>query len=638
MGETPKKQGTGAIAEAHDTAALGLQTQLGSGLPIFLSSVEGRVVDALRDSATHVFVDKDLVPESAPRGSSITLTGVEKGFRQERQKVLIDIATPYYQGKVWAVALERPIQNLLIGNHIETETGETLAVSTDLPEGVSAAVTTRAGAKETGTSTLKPVLEPFPEGVTLKVSRADLVRLQAKDPTLTSVREKVGRPSRTGETVKYTLKNGLLYRVYARGKEQHTQVVVPKGLRETVLRMGHDMPMAGHLGTKRTLERILHNFYWPGINTSVRQYCRTCDSCQRTTQKGRLSRVPLGSVPLVHEPFAKVGVDLVGPIKPVSRSGNRYILVIVDYATRYPEAIPLKHIDAETVAEALWEVWTHVGVPKEILTDMGTQFVSDLMKQVHKLLGTKPRTTTPYHAQANGLVERFNATLKQMLKRLCIDHPKDWDRYIPAVLFAYREVPQESMRFSPFELLYGRTVQGPMSVLKRIWTKEVEGDTPERSEVQYVLDLRERLASTCEVAQRNLSTAKKRYAKHFNKKTRERWFEPGDEVLLLLPEKKNKLQIAWRGPYKVLERVCDWDYRIKVGNKERLYHANLLKEYHRREDPSSAAVCSAGVSPVVVDEDDLQTQDPHSGLENWELRLDVSTLRRSHEPLLRVVV
>ena len=162
--------------------------------------------------------------------------------------------------------------------------------------------------------------------------------------------------------------------------------------------------MAGHLGTRRTQERIQRDFYWPGFSKDVREYCRTCDACQRSVPKGHVTRVPLGSVPVVNTPFDKVALDLIGPVKPISALGHRYILTIVDYATRYPEAVPLKNMEAVTVAEALYHVWTRTGIPKEVLTDMGTQFTSDLYKGVCRFFGIHNVTTTPYHPQSNGQV------------------------------------------------------------------------------------------------------------------------------------------------------------------------------------------------------------------------------------------
>ena len=627
--QKPSNQPQASLCSARrSNAVLSANSDNDMSVPTFFSQVEGRLATTIRDTgATHVFVDERLVPDSAERGPNMHMTGISRDFTQVRPKVLINVSTPYYKGKLWAITVTNPICDLFIGNTIELPEGTMRKVSTNFPKSVSAAVQTRSAAKRAQQQpALQPVLDPFPTGITLNVTKQDVQRKQESDKTLDTVRTLVDQPPKPGKASSYTKSDGIIYRVFSKGNQCYKQLVVPKCLRGTVLKMGHDMPMAGHLGSRRTLDRVQQDFYWPGINQDVRIYCRTCDACQRTTPKGKLTRVPVGTVPLVTTPFSKVGVDLVGPITPPS-NGYKYILVIVDYATRYPEAVPLRNIEAITVAEALWNVWTRVGVPDEIITDNGTQFTAEVMQAMHHLIGVKPMTTTPYHAQANGLVERFNATLKQMLKRLCLDHPRDWHRYIPAVLFAYREVPQESMRFSPFELLYGRTVKGPMSILRKMWTQDKSEPIAAQGEIQYVLDLKERLATTCEVAKQHLKEARARYKKHFDKRARERWYEPGDEVLLLLPEKKNKLQIAWRGPYKVMERIGDWDYRIKVGARERLFHANLLKKYVRRKAAMAAAHAGAGISPVVIEESNPLTASnvaPHipviplTAEESWE--------------------
>ena len=275
-------------------------------------------------------------------------------------------------------------------------------------------------------------------------------------------------------------------------------------------------------------------------------------------------------------------MDLIGPIFPAAERGQRYILTVMDYATRYPEAIALKDIQTETVAEALLEVFTRLGVPREILSDQGSQFLSDVMKEVSRLLSINRLVTTPYHPICNGLVERFNGTLKQMLKKLCAEKPKDWDRFLGPLLFAYREARQESLGFSPFELLYGRTVRGPMQILKELWTQEdVEQET--KTTYQYVVDLKQRLEETCEFAQQELMKAQANQRKYYNRKSKQRTFKAGDKVLVLRPTDNNKLLMQWKGPFTILARVRENDYRLKLGGKERTYHANLLKLYHDRE-------------------------------------------------------
>ena len=144
-------------------------------------------------------------------------------------------------------------------------------------------------------------------------------------------------------------------------------------------------------------------------------------------------------------------------------------------------------------------MFSRVGIPDEMLTDCGSQFTAEVMKEVNRLLSLQQLTTTPYHPMCNGLVERFHATMKQMLRRMCAERPKDWDKYLPALLFAIREVPQESLGFSPFELLYGRSVRGPMAILRELWSGEVNNEQV-LSTYQFVIELRERLEQTCQLA------------------------------------------------------------------------------------------------------------------------------------------
>ena len=317
------------------------------------------------------------------------------------------------------------------------------------------------------------------------------------------------------------------------------QIVVPEIYQKQVMKLAHESIVGGHLGVKKTVDRITSNFHWPGVVADVTRFCRSCDICQKTAPKGCACKLPLGEMPLMEEPFKRVAVDLVGPISPVSEKGNRYILTVVDFATRYPEAVTLHKIETERVAEALLEVFSRVGFPKEMLSDRGTQFTSDMMKEVSRLVSTKQLFTTPYNPRCNGLCERINGVLKSMLRKICQERLKDWDRYLPAILFTYREVPQSSTGFSPFELLYGRTVRGPMQILKELWPGNCEDEI--RNTYQYVLELRNRLEETCQLARESLYEAQGRQKHHYDKKARNQQFRVGQKVLVLLPTDSNKL-------------------------------------------------------------------------------------------------
>ncbi len=187
-----------------------------------------------------------------------------------------------------------------------------------------------------------------------------------------------------------------------------------------------------------------------------------------------------------------------------------------------------------------------------------------------------------------------------MLRRMTSERPRDWDKYINALLFAYREVPQESLAFSPFELLYGRTVRGPMSILKDLWSeKDIEDNV--KTTYQYVLDLRERLEHTCEIAHENLKAATKRHARYYDRKARDRKYLVDDQVLVLLPTDNNKLLLRWKGPYPITRVLNDWDYRIDMGGRVSTFHINMLKKYEARPQHPGKGVLTVVNAAVIED-------------------------------------
>ena len=145
------------------------------------------------------------------------------------------------------------------------------------------------------------------------------------------------------------------------------------------------------------------------------------------------------------------------------------------------------------------------------------------MEEVSRLLSIKRLTTTPYHPICNGLVERVNGTLKKMLRRMCNEQPRQWHRFVNPLLFANREVPQEAIGFSPFELLHGRTVRGSVQILKELWTGETDG-TEIKTSYQYVLELRERLDNIMKIAQEELLKSRKKNKTLYNRRARRREF------------------------------------------------------------------------------------------------------------------
>ena len=453
-------------------------------------------------------------------------------------------------------------------------------------------------------------IEPF------KVSPEEFKELQNSCESLSDLRTKIDskiiNSTKAGTKFKYERRNGFIYRVCVDSERSleigKAVLVVPLQCRSTVLQLAHDAPTSGHFSHRKTTAKVLDDFYWPGVTSDIVSYCRSCDICQRTSAKGRVKKVPLQKMPVISTPFKRIAIDLIGPLIPPSTEGHRFVLTIVDLATRFPEAIPMKNIDTLSVAEGLVTVFSRVGIPDEILSDRGGQFTSELMGEIDRLLGVQPLFTTPYHPQGNSVCERMNGVIKSVLKKLCQEKPSDWHRYLPAVLFAIREMPNDTLKFSPFELLYGRRVKGPLTLLHELWAGESAEDEV-RTTYQYVLELRDRLSEAAQMAAENTSVSTDMYKLYFDRNTKDRQFSVGDEVLLLLPTNHNKLLMQWNGPYKIVEKKNSVDYVIDVKGKYKLFHANMLKKYYRRQSSANADnehnVCVSVLEPMMDTHDSI---------------------------------
>ena len=553
---------------------------LKSRLPTAEGTVNGRNVEVLRDTGcTCCTVKRSLVSDDQLIGKESYVTLIDE-TTQKYPLAVIDVDCPFFAGKTEALCMEDTLYDLVIGN----------IDGSKLPDmsHFSAAAVTRSQAKQSENACRKLKV---PDQI-INEDKEALKQAQATDPNLDSIRGRVESGSITvsrglnrGET-KFVRKKGLLYRQFTKGNKVTLQLVVPVGFREKVLRLAHETLLTEHLGIKKTLDRVVSEFFWPGVCGDVARFCKSCNICQRTIQKGRVTKVPLGKMPLIDTPFKRVAVDIVGPIEPRSDKKSRYILTMIDYATRYPEAVALPSIETERVAEALIAMFSRVGIPSEMLMEHESRVTIEVMNEVSRLLSLQQLTTIPYRPYSKGPVERFHAMLKRVLLTMCAERPNDWDKYLPALLFAVREIPQESLGFSPFELLYGRNVRGPMQILRELWSVE-ETDEHARLTYQYVIDLRERLEKTCKLAQDNVRKLDIKQNAFYDKRARSRKFDVGDKVLLLLPSESNKVLLQWNGPYEVLEVVNAMNYKINVKGVVNTYPANMLKLYVERQNVTS---------------------------------------------------
>ena len=231
--------------------------------------------------------------------------------------------------------------------------------------------------------------------------------------------------------------------------------LVPTAMRRQVFDAVHSL---AHPGVRASRRLISSRFVWRGLATDVQNWCRDCQACQ----KGKVTKQPPSPVQPIAVPaqrFTHLHIDLVGPL-PTARDGHRYLLTMVDRSTRWLEAVPLRDMEAATVADAFLGGWVaRFGVPARVTSDRGTQFTSSTWSSLCEKLGVEHILTTAYHPQANGMVERSHRQLKNALRaRLAAS---DWPDHLPWVLLGLRSAPKEESGISSAELVLGQPLSLP---------------------------------------------------------------------------------------------------------------------------------------------------------------------------------
>ena len=376
------------------------------------------------------------------------------------------------------------------------------------------------------------------------------------------------------------VRDGILYRQFVglSGAPNHLQLVLPKSLRETVLKELHEGAVGGHLGEEKTLSRLKERYYWPGHWTDVRNWCQTCGICATRKNPIPKQRAPLGNI-RAGSPMQIVATDVLGPL-PESEAGNSYILVVGDYFTRWMEAYPIPNQEATTVANKLVdEFFCRFSIPEQLHSDQGKQFESEVIAAICKQLQIDKSRTTPYHPQSDGLVERFNRTLISMLATCAQKNPFDWETHVKKMCMAYNSSVQSSTGYSPFYLMFGRRPRIPVDIL--CGTGQEEQNVP-----TYAAALKKNLSEAYSNVQQSVSAKQDRQKELYNRKIHGNPHEPGNLVWLHNPAvpkgRARKFHRPWTGPHQVLKQLSEVTYQIKNTRNGRMaiVHFDRLKKCH----------------------------------------------------------
>lgn len=376
------------------------------------------------------------------------------------------------------------------------------------------------------------------------------------------------------------LENDILKRRWEAvdGKSSKLQVIVPSSMKEDILSEMHGGVSGGHMGINRTLNKIKEYFYWPDMRADVENAISRCDRCEAAKGPQRKSRAHLQQY-LVGAPNERIAIDVAGPF-PTSMSGNKYILVVMDYFTKWVEVFPIPNQEAVTVAEVIVNNWiSRFGIPLELHSDQGRNFESLLFKEMCSLMSIRKTRTTPLHPQSDGMVERFNRTIESFLVKVINKDQSVWDKHIPMFLLAYRTSVHESTGKTPSEMMFGYNVRLPSELLF--------GSPPSTSKTitEYGGQLRKRLEETHENARDKLKLTSDRMKHNYDISSTLRVFNEQDLVWLYNPQRtlkvSPKLTPKWEGPYTVIKKLNDVVYRIRKSPKTKfkVVHIDRLATY-----------------------------------------------------------
>ena len=374
-----------------------------------------------------------------------------------------------------------------------------------------------------------------------------------------------------------------------------SKIMVPKILRARVLQWYHNHYI--HNGRDVMIRNVTDKYHWPGIHKDIAEYVKNCETCKFSSARKMKKHVGKMKLFKCDRFNQQVAVDIVGPL-PVTGSGNRYILTIMDRFSRYLKIVPITNMNTITIVREILNKWIYsMGIMEDLLSDQGVQFKSKMMQEISKILGFRKIFSSTYHPQTNGMIERVHRWIKERLNAIAIefdynfvDSIDDWDDFVPIIEFIHNHQKHRATKMAPFQLATGRQ---PLDLQAyKLGLKDYLPRIKDKDYVSYFKTL-----VTVMEQDRSNATANQVYydvmrKESHDKKFIHKEFKIGDKVLVSIKDRyvgnNAKLQQLFDGPFKVIDKIHNLTYKLKrmdaTSDKPLITvaHVSKLKLYRER--------------------------------------------------------
>jgi hypothetical protein len=355
----------------------------------------------------------------------------------------------------------------------------------------------------------------------------------------------------------FVLDEGVLLKVWVdmAGKRRRDKaeklIAVPAIHRVALMEAAHDSRYGGgHFDFNRTYAQLRTRFVWPLMASEVKEFCRTCRTCQlRNTSRKRSGY--LEPMPIPKAKWQIIGMDIVGRL-PKTNAGNKFVLVIVDYASRWPEAVPMPDQEATTIAKAFINKWiARWGVPETVVTDQGTNFTSAVVQLAFRQLGINRNPTTAYHPQTDGLVERYNGTLKASISKMASGWEAEWDQHLDWALASYRFTINAGLGDSPFFVVNGQDPRTPLDTISH--RPEPDPSSVPVGSLRWKREFFSKMQETMAESKASIEASQALMKRRYDRSAKPLPVQPGDLVKVLAKSRRpgRKLRNKYEGPFRV---------------------------------------------------------------------------------------